>query len=360
MRPQRDGGFTLLELMVAVTIFAIISVAVLAVFRTGTRAYQNSHREADVLRRARFAMDTFETDIQTIFYRDETSYNVQARRRLELYQTEFLEAERTRNWEAFESKYGPEGSRGRRDGGDGAAEDPDRIGNPFEKGRIIDLNFVGEDSDAQDTLTFAVQYRPEVGRKSLLWGLSRVKWAVDNGVLIRSAESVEAPPRDWMGEVLEKPEKPEHLIVAEGVQEFDLAYAFWFDNQWYEVGQWSSANRQIRNSLYLLGEYEFDEREQQQIERGQVVPGAEGWNEFLNESDGQPLDRVPTYVRVKMAISDPVNPKRLTRLMRVIRVPNSQETYLPNGDLEEDEQETERELRDDEYLPVFPGAMEKE
>ncbi|MBI5154766.1 hypothetical protein HZA57_05970, partial [Candidatus Poribacteria bacterium] len=299
----------------------------------------------------RYILDTMEKDVSNIFYRDETSYNVQARQRLEEYQRALLDAEANDSWEDFELRYGPR---------DDETERPDGqtyIGNPFEQGRLIDLQFSGEDSEEQDTITFASRRPFTLGADYSEWGLARISYAVDNGVLIRSLEDVETPPRTWDGKVLEKETPPQHSIIAEGVVEFNLTYGFWYDNQWYEVDHWSSGDRQIRNPNYLLGEY--SEEELATIQGGGVGQ-ISNWNDRLNDSDREPLDRVPTYVRVQLALADPENEKRLTRWNRILRIPNSQETWVFNGHLDEDQQAMERTFRDQNYTPVYPGALRKQ
>lgn len=349
MTRQSTKGFTILEIILATTLFALISVAVFGVFRTGTRAYNDARREAAVLQRSRFIFDTLESDIANLFYMDETAYNVQAERMLKKYEEDRLEAEEKDDWKSFELKYGPIDKR--KD-----ENDPNYVGNPFEKVRMIDLQFSGEDRAEADGISFAVYQPFRVGGVYYLGGLQRVHYAVDNGVLIRSIESVEANPRTWTGEVLAKENPPQHMIVSEGVMGLDLKYGFWVDNQWYEVDAWNSANRQIRNPSYLLGEYELKENDDGQIVFG---PGAPGWNEYLNDLTNQPLDRLPAYIRVKLEVADPENSARKHTFARLFRVPNSQETWSINRNLEEEEQEMERQERDQQYSPVFPGALRK-
>lgn len=345
-------GFTLLELMLAITIFALVSVAILAVFRTGTRTYELSHREMMLLQRSRYVFETLENDLMNLFYRDETSYNVQARRSIEEYQQYYLEAERTGNWETFRDRYGPRERRR----GENPESDPNYVGNPFEKAKLIDLQFVGQDGDERDSLTFTTHRPLSLGGNYQFWGLERVEYNIEGEFLIRSVQDVGTPPRSWDNQVLQKEEPPRYSIVAEGVQAFDLNYAFWWDNQWYETSSWSSSNRQIRNSQYLLGDYERDERDHR---AGLPVPGAPGWNDYLNELDDQPLDRLPTYVRVRVVLADPKSPQRQHEMVRVFRVPNSMESWRPNRDIEDEDRDVERDLRDKQYVPVRPGALRK-
>lgn len=345
MQPRR--AFTLLELVMAITVLALVSIAVMAVFSTGTRSFRMSNREVQVMQRARYAMDSLEKDFGNLFYRDEDQYNVQARQRLEEYQQDLLEAQKEGKWEEFERRYKP------RDDDPRALDDPNYRGNPFEEGRIIDLQMVGEDDGENDRLTMAIYPPTGPGEDLELWGLARVSYTVTEGLLIRSIEGVEVAPRTWDGEEQEKPVPPRHAILAEGVVAFDLSYAFWWDYQWYEMPTWESANRQVRNPKTLLGDYDDDDETKNNA-------ATAGGNEGQDGDTDSPYDQVPAYVRVRLELEDPENPGRLTKLTRLIRINTSQETWFPNVELTEEERDMEREARDEQYTPEFPGALRKQ
>ncbi len=76
----------MLEVMVAVTIFSLISVIIFSVFRTSMRSHEIGVRESEQIQRARFIVDSLERDINNIFFRDETSYNVQITRLIEEFE----------------------------------------------------------------------------------------------------------------------------------------------------------------------------------------------------------------------------------------------------------------------------------
>lgn len=341
----------MIEMILAATIFAIVTTAVFGVFRTGTRAYESSTRDSAVLQRARYVFDSLERDIAMVFYRDETSYNQANRALIEEYQRMMFQAEENDDWDEFERRFGPREDRDNPEG------DPNYVGNPFERGKLIDLQFIGMDSGDGDGLTFAVQEPLGKGSRNLTWGLARVEYSVQSGVMIRGLETIEAAPRDWMGEVLPREEPPDYSILAEGVVAFNLRYGFWFDNQWYEVEGWESNGRTLRNATALMGTY--DENEFANRSQAAGIDTTEAWNALLDDMENQPLNRLPAYVRAELVIADPKNPKRTSTFTRLFRVPGSQETWLPNMNLEDEEQEMEREVRDEIYVPVYPGAMRK-
>jgi hypothetical protein len=154
--------------------------------------------------------------------------------------------------------------------------------------------------------------------------------------------------------VLPKEEPADHVIIAEGVTQLDFRYAFWFDGQWLETEAWTSGDRTIRNSRTLLGEY--DEQELERFSQTVGLESAEEWNSLVNDLDQEPLNRLPAAVRVTVAVADPINPKRTRQFTRILRLHNSQETYVPNGELEEDQQEMELDERLLANTPIFPGA----
>jgi hypothetical protein len=346
-----SGAFTLLEVMLAVTLIGLISIAVLAVFRTGLRTYENSNREVILLQRGRYIFDAIAKDFANVTYKDEDTYNVTAREMIEQYQQALIDAEENNTWRDFERRYGP------RDENDPKAQDdPNYIGNPFEKYRLIDLQFEGTDGGDLDRVSLARRQSLSLNEKYLLYGLERVNYQIEAGLLIRSSESIEVAPRSWDGQILEKEEKPHHTIIAEGVKKFDVKYGFWWDYQWYETESWTSSGRQLRNSEMLLGEYDYDRR----AEMSAPQPGSPGWNESLDDQDGMPYNALPMYARVSVELEDPGNPKRSTKLSRILWLGTAQETWVPNQNLDEDEREMELVERDKRYIPVMPGALRKD
>jgi len=66
--PRSQAGFTLVELMVAMSIFLLILVGIFQVFDPSHRAYQASERKLDVQQNARIAMDTMVRQIRMAGY----------------------------------------------------------------------------------------------------------------------------------------------------------------------------------------------------------------------------------------------------------------------------------------------------
>lgn len=348
----RPRAFTVLEILVAATIFSIVSVVVLMVFRSAVRSQERSVRESDSMQRARFAMDSIKRDLNNVFFRDETSYNVAITRLLEQMEIERARAEAEGSWTDFERLFG--------------TGDPDKdeesepaIGNPYEKGRMIDLQMVGTNSGESDSLVLSVRTPLVEGAPYRPFGVSRVTWQVVEGALIRRTETIDTEKRNLDGSSIFKTDPPEVAKIAEGVEEFNLSYAFWYDNDWYETDAWNSAQRQVRNPRFIVGGFGSGSSRRDEGNSA-LMPGDPGWNEYLNDLDSEPLDRLPAYVRVMLRLKDVKSERPMGAFEAIIRMPGAVETYVPSGDVGVDIRDDERGAREEKYLRVFPGAMEKD
>ncbi|MCC6547043.1 prepilin-type N-terminal cleavage/methylation domain-containing protein [Candidatus Sumerlaeota bacterium] len=348
-RAHARQGFTILEVMIAVTIFALVSVVIFVVFRSAVKSQEAADRGSQNIERARFVMDSLRRDTANIFFRDETSYNIAATSLIENMEQLRLQAEESGDWSQFNSVYG--------DPSDPESEKNASIGNPYEKVRVIDLQFVGTDSGDVDTMTFSATTPLKRGATYHPWGVGRITYKVDGSWLVRTVDTIETEKRDVYGTAPESKPPPDFVKLAEGVKKFNITYAFWYDNQWYEVPSWNSASRQIRNPRYVLGAY--DELTDKVNSSG-LSPGQDGFNNSLNDQFNEPLDRLPAYIRVTLEFADLKNPARVEDFESIIRIFPAEETYTPSEELTEDIREEERNLRDSDYVPVFPGTMRKQ
>jgi prepilin-type N-terminal cleavage/methylation domain-containing protein len=347
-------GFTVLEVLVAITIFSIVSLVIFTVFGTAIRSRDIGQREIRMIEDARFAMDTIERDITNIFFRDETAYNVAISRLIEEMEMDRLRAEADGNWDSFFQRWGnPDEDR---------REQNPEIGDPYKRGRVIDLQMMASNGSKTDDITFAILDSLTVGKPYRAWGLSRVSYSVDSGILLRKSETVETERRNTLGESLGRPDIPRVAKVAERVEEFKLSFAFWYDGTWYEAEDWDSTRRQTRNPRFILGSYEnewlgrtADLRDSVRDNPGELLPGDDGWNEYINDLRSEPLDRLPAYIRVRLTLHGKDNEARKETFERILRVPAAEETYVPIEMLDERGVESERELRDQRYRRIFPG-----
>ena len=70
---RASHGFTLLEVLLAITIFAICILAIYTAFRTAGRSFENGRRSAEQMQTVRFTLDQIARDLRAIYY--ETDYN---------------------------------------------------------------------------------------------------------------------------------------------------------------------------------------------------------------------------------------------------------------------------------------------
>lgn len=350
-------GMTLLELLLAVTLLAIVATMILTVFQSATSSMKRSRGDVELMQRARFALDTMETDLLNVHYRDETSYNIYMSGILNQFETMRLEAELSGDYTMFEATYGEDDGRRKEEG-----SDTTHIGNPYEKGRLIDLGFTGGTSGDRGSMSFARRSPRGRGGVEFPMGLSRVTYGVGGGSLVRSEDAVIVPKMDIYGGLAEEHEPAAEEPIAEGVASLDLRFAFWYNNQWYETKSWDSSERLIRSAAYRLTTDRNSRERTSFSEAGEgeaLQPGDPGWNEFINSQQNQPFDALPAYVRIRLALlrdpEKPGGPKRV--FQRIIRMPTSQETYYPDGGMDPKTVEDETDERDQVYTPVKPGVM---
>lgn len=323
---KTDGGFTMLEVLLAAVIFAILGVMILATFRTGTRAYERADRESQIVDRARFVFDTLERDILSVYFRLETEYNITMRGKINELDRDLQQAMDLGDEDRLR-RYTDE-------------EAPGYIGNPYEYGMLLDLQMVGEPKSDDSRLTFAAYHPVIPGRPSTPWGLARLTYESSGGVLVRTVDSVmDTGIRDIYGEVLETPEPPHREILARGVKRFQLRYGYWFDEVWLESDHWNSNDKDIRSSFNVLSPEDALETEQWEEQES-----AESRRRRILREQA-PQDGLPAYVRVLLELADPKSPRHIRRFQTVMRFPVALETFVPNPDLDPERRDEEIDLR---------------
>ena len=179
MRQGRAGGFTLMEIILAVLIFGLTMIAITTVMRTGTRSWSVGHGLSEALQSARLAQDVIVRDLNNLYYRTETEYNEGFRRQLDqitgavLAQTDPRRGLDPRALEPFL----PDERGARRDPADTTVY-LDELTPP------IDLSLVGTGGGETDRLTFT---RVQTGSWAEIesGGVRRIKFYVRKGVLYR-------------------------------------------------------------------------------------------------------------------------------------------------------------------------------
>lgn len=354
--PSRRGpGFTLMEILIAVSIFMIAAAALFVTFRTGIRAWEAGHEASEVFETARVASDLIMRDLTNIFYRSESDYNRTFRKQVE-------------QLASYESAVA---AADEMDGEEREVYLKGLGGPPVRPGDIakpIDLAFRGDDGGMMDTLTFARHQRARNRGESQNWGAARITYKVKEGVLTRE----EASPfglrpgddyKEFLAEVEPKAKETIRLFygagyrgeeegldeeplegdlaeafaeplegeetglpyfppisepLCEGVEIFDIHYGYYRFGEWNEVGDWDSGARKYR--------FPDEESEDDDDPLGRALggsrfapPGAEtGFNPLGNPSGqrtvmvrGVPVvyfpkpDNLPGYVVIQLGVRRP-------------------------------------------------------
>lgn len=260
--PHPRRGVTLLEMLIAAVIFAITMTALFMAFRTGTRAWQAGHGGSEVFQAARIVQDVVIRDLNNVYYRTETDYNLAFRNQLQALanndemRQRAMAAPREQQALLLASIPAP-------------PKDVKNFPPP------IDLSFRGEDNGDTDEVTFMRRKPPQAGQRATSLGLRRVRLFVSDGTLyrqeisaygLRPGESLksrmetlpsvnfaaakfirEEPPDEPTqsaspGE--SQAELPDSAILTEplceGVTLFNIVYGYYHDGEWIEVGKWDS------------------------------------------------------------------------------------------------------------------------
>jgi len=286
----RSAGFTLLEVVIAATIFAIAAGALVMTFSIGIRAWRASETGSEALQTARIAQEVILRDLHNLAYLSEPEYNTAFRRGLEQF-WRALETERRRQEDAAR----PERRR------DAPGNEADPLDPHAELGRVpqpIDLTFQGQDGGLTDTLSFARHQRPRSTDEAEGLGIIGVRYYVKDGVLYREqrrpygfrpglqvqthferrpggrriarlfygaagaeteeedegpawtvAEARAAAEMDaFLDELLPWAEGQSMLLddaaqaepLCEGVEIFNVTYGYYRFDQWNEVNEWDS------------------------------------------------------------------------------------------------------------------------
>lgn len=313
MKPARatarpDAAFTLLEVILAVTIFGLTMVAITSVMRTGARSWTIGHAMTELMQNVRVTQDVVLRDLNNICYRPETAYNQTFRGQIERMGSEILlqsPLDPRRPYKNFNAqsldRYMPnQRNRRRTDKASNANQIfLDQISPP------IDLSFRGSDNGDTDRLSF-------VRRQSADWtepekstlGLRRITYYVKDKVLwreesdpygfrpgsglasfIATLDPGFAPmdlfdekkmntqlarggesPLSQLTQFFAAPNDPTDAEdkgrgqflpgsvhykeqVCQGVVTFNVTYGYFLEGQWVEVGNWDSNAMQYRNPL---------------------------------------------------------------------------------------------------------------
>ena len=287
-------GFTLLEVMLAVTIFSLVISAILMTFRTGMRAYETSTSHMEVMQQARVIFTRLGKDLRSAHFQDESSYNTTLRYHIDTHLKDREEDEEEGEWEA-----------------------DDDFENPYNYCLEIDLKFEGENKEGGDSLNFVTRRPIETTRKMFPFGMERVHYYVEDESLMRSVSPILTPPKNTRGDPIETPIIRADRIAAR-VKQFDLRYGFFYNEEWLEAEDWNSNENVHRNPPFAFDESDLDSDDYYQYERR------------------KPDDHLPAYVKVHLELGDKQNAAKTFSYDTELRLYRSQENYLPSIEYEYD------------------------
>jgi len=315
-------GFTLLEIMIAVTIFGVISIAVYSTFRVGLRSYESGREQMVLTQSARTVFDLMARDLRSLYYLPPDAYNQNLITQLQVRAMQRLLAPSLPGQQAVRDK-------------NEEKEEKPLVGLP------IDLTIIGEDHEQSDLLTF-VTYQAYWGVEAIQpWALARVKYYVQDGILFRAEGPItveQVPGYQWQplipvgasgdspgGWTLPSPMATDnsvgnylqdmpHEMVARGVKTFDLRYGYWTADGWYESPDWIGHERRYRNPPYP-----FDPADPQAFL-------------FLQRNLSRATDDIPAYVIVTLELTYGKDGSRSQVFRSRIRLLVSSETYQPFAD----------------------------
>jgi len=334
LRRLRRAGFTLLEIIVAVTIFSILTVAVYSTFRIGLRSYKAGREQMVINQTGRVAFDLFARDLRSLYYLGPPKYNQNLIRQLQFQLMQQMQNEPGgRRGVDLGRRLGfGTGRRGRSAGGGEADEENKLVGIP------IDLTIIGTDHNDTDSITF-VTYQFGWGEATVEpWALARVKYFVEDGNLYRvegpvwvdkvpsfqwkppedrdaegdeesKEEDQAAEPSDADGYLKDAPRE----LVARNVKVFDLHYGYWTEDGWFEAPDWKAHERRYRNAPH--------KERRDTLDSGALRPP--------RPTPPPPTDDVPAYVSVTLALGYGEKAKRTRVFRSKIRLMSSLETYKP-------------------------------
>ena len=292
--PRR--GMSLLEVMIAMVIFALVMSSMYLTFRTGVKAYQIGLTHSDGDQLVRYVFGQITDDLRNVYYKKPIDYNVTRRQR------EAMAAERERQALQSGSKIT-------------AGEDP----NAPELGPKIDLNFRSTGSGDASDLTFVRYQTLKRGEDRKPWGLERLRYYVSNNMLLRSVDDVKAPETDEDGNEIPKPNPPQVDKLAANVKSFALKFGYWFDGEWQTTADWDSSVEKYRNPA------SEDEEDQAALD----AMGLQNAAYMNNQQKTKKTDDIPAWVEITITFTDPKNTEKERVLRQVLLMPTSQETYVP-------------------------------
>lgn len=292
------AGFTLLEALLAVTIFSMIMLSIFTLMGTSAQTLERTTRKQEDLLRARGVFDTLGRDFRNFFYENESDYNTNARQTIERLDRELGE-------QAADDLSGQ--PRGNDTVQSNLGEEDDDFLLPIE----IDLAIVASDGGDTDEISFTTYEPNQPGGFFMPWGVRRVQYMVREEVLYRVEDTVFKEDVDGEGVVVAKA-LPEPERICDHIALFDLKYSYWDweAGDWLLAPDWNSgaSNYRFPSIGGTAEELGISQEELNQIQQQQLP------------------DDAPSMVEVTLGVRDPKREGYVRIYRKSFRLPQASET----------------------------------
>jgi prepilin-type N-terminal cleavage/methylation domain-containing protein len=329
IQPQRrHSAFTLIEIMVALMIFGVTMAAVATVIHTSVRAWRVGHAVSEISQSAHVTQDVISRDLENLYYIPEQGYNKAFRRQMKTLaqqleqQTAGSNTRHAQQRAATIMSNNPEGQFGLADitppldlsfrggGAEGPAGElsfarlqPARWEGDPETGGVRRVKYYVKDNilyrEETDPYGFrpgaAFAIEPEDEKLASLFSLTQLYMASDKN----QPSAVENPEMaDEARQAI-----PVRLNYAEplclGIEKFELAFGYFRDGLWQEVGDWDSGQVRYRHQVdpgeaAAMGQALTNEQ------RMGFAMGAA--NNPLNQVSNRQPDDLPGYIRITLSL----------------------------------------------------------
>jgi hypothetical protein len=307
--------------MLALVIFGLVTIGILATFRTAVRSYERSGDAMAAVQTVRAVTDALSRDLRAAFLINETNYGI-------ALPTEETDANRDAgvlNPSQSLTGVGNTGS------GiiDLAAQYEEQLVTDqliIDPSLDADMTFTVTDGGEADTVSLVRRLRSMTSRRAQPWGLVRLTYSVNDGRLVRSVDSVCTETQVAIplpGETLEEarertlreapaPPEPREEVLASGVEIFNVRCAYWMEEGWLLADEWNSSEKKHRNPLAI----------------SDVEVGDPNYPALLAALERVAEDGLPAALEVHLALREEGTGRRRVNRM-VIPLMAAQETWTP-------------------------------
>lgn len=322
----------MLEILLAMSIFALVSVGTLITFRTASRTYSSSQELMNELQGLRATRNALSRDLRAVYLTTETSYGARLR-------TEERDDSRSNGYNVINQAR--QRAEDRLAGDDTVDYALEYLLDQMEEGDFADSYFIPNmdfnvtDGGEVDTVSFVRRQQNMSSRRAQPWGLVRMTYSIGSveidgenvPVLLRtSAPAFDFQPTTIPDDIevnengdetfrLPDPEpygETNEEVLIYGAEVFDVHCVYWADGSWYYSQEWDSESKQSRNALSESTLDVEDPSYSTLIAREEIIP----------------QDYLPGALEVLLGVRDRQT-GRISHARFVVGIMSAQETWTP-------------------------------